>query len=190
MDLNELRSYVEDLKASVKMSRNANQALNDEISNYLKKYVSENDCEERCCFFVKNITPSNNICFVHKFTASEKSFQNLDLSDLPENVHKSDVIVFKNGEYVVDLDLTNEILQIEKRAYESLKSSVNLFKVEGQKYFVCEKSDDSLNPKMSLRIIETNEELWGIDISKELYKKIKYGSIVVYKNGEYEIDVN
>lgn len=171
--------------SDIKIPRNVHTALNEAIARLLKEYVSENNFEEGCCYFVKNIIPAQQVCFVHRFTKAEKSFQNIELEKLPDNIKKGDVVILKEGQFIVDYEITNEVSNVQNRAIESLKNSIELFRVEGKEYFVCDKSDDAEDPKMSLRIEETGEEFWAIEISKELYENIKYGSRVTYKNGKY-----
>ncbi len=72
--LNEtLRGAVETLENSFKLTREARSLINDSIANWLKKYVSSNELSE--CYYVKNVTPESNICFVHTFTADKKRQQ-------------------------------------------------------------------------------------------------------------------
>lgn len=182
--LNEtLRGAVEALESSFKLTREDRSLINNTIANWLKKYVSSNELSE--CYYVKNVTPETNICFVHTFTADRKSFQNLELSKLPTDVKIGDVLVFQNGSFKVDKEITNEILALRKRIMEASKNSKNLFEVDGKEYVVCDKSDEKEEAMMSLKILETGKEFWGIKISQELYEKIKYGSKVIYQDGTY-----
>lgn len=182
--LNEtLRGAVEALENSFKLTREDRSLINDSIANWLKKYVSSNGLSE--CYYVKNVTPESNICFVHTFTADKKSFQNLELSKLSADVKNGDVLIFQNGSFKVDKEATNEILTLRKRIIEASKNSRSLFEVDGKEYFVCDKSDEKEDARMSLKIPETGKEFWGIKISQELYEKIRYGSKVIYQNGTY-----
>lgn len=183
----ELRAHVERCEAAIKLPRSTHSILNNAIASTLRRYVTEHEVEDGCCYFVKNINQDANICFVHAFTPQGKSFQNLTLSGLPQDMKKGDVLVQKEGQIVVEPEITNTILALRKRILESLKNSIELFRVEGKTYFICDKSDDIMKPKMSLRIEETNQEYWGIDIDEELYKQIRYGSKVVYTGGQYTL---
>ena len=40
---------------------------------------------------------------------------------------------------------------------------------------------------MSIKDFETGDILRDVDIDRKLYHNIKYGDIVVYRDGEYEI---
>lgn len=61
-----LREVVSTLESSFKLTREARSLINESISTLLKKYVQTNNLER--CYYVKNITPDSNICFVHSFT--------------------------------------------------------------------------------------------------------------------------
>ena len=181
--LDTLKEYIERIDEEVKIPRATRTLISDSIAEIMKKYISENRLEEGCCYYVKNI--GNNICFVHVYSSTGKSFKNLDLAMLPSDIKNGDVIVMKDGKYVVEQSVTDEIYLTEKRIIDSLKNSIELFRKEGTEYFVCGKSDDSKNPKMNLRIEDTNQEFWGIEIGEELYNKIKFGSKVKYESGKY-----
>lgn len=182
---NTLREAVVALESSFKLSREARSLINESIATLLKKYVQTNNLEK--CYYVKNITPDNNICFVHSFTADKKEFQNISLSELPGDVKIGDVLVSVNDSFRVDEKVTNDVWNLKKRIIEASKNSKSIFEIEGKKYFVCDKSDEKTEAKMSLKDFETSKEYWGISIPQELYDDIRYGSTVEYKNGEYHI---
>lgn len=184
---NSLRGAVEALEESIKLTREARNNINNSISIHLKDYVVSNGVDE--CYYVKNVSPDAGVCFVHCFDKNSKKFQNIELSKVPSNVKKGDVLVKDKDEYKVDLTITSEILNLKKRIIEASKNSRTLFEVPEKEYVVCDKSDEADEAKMSLKIQESGKEFWGISISKELYNQIKYGSKVKYSNGEYHLIV-
>lgn len=180
-----LREAVVALESGFKLSREARSLINESIATLLKKYVQTNNLER--CYYIKNITPDSNVCFVHSFTSDKKEFQNISLQELPSDVKIGDVLVNADGSFIVDEKITNDALNLKKRIIEASKNSKSIFEIEGKRYMVCDKSDEREESKISLKDFDTDKEFWGINISKELYDSIKYGSIVEYKNGEYHI---
>lgn len=180
-----LREAVVALESSFKLSRETRSLINESIATLLKKYVQTNNLER--CYYIKNITPESNVCFVHSFTSDKKEFQNISLQELPSDVKIGDVLVNADGSFIVDEKITNDALNLKKRIIEASKNSKSIFEIEGKRYMVCDKSDEREESKISLKDFDTNKEFWGINISKELYDSIKYGSMVEYKNGEYHI---
>lgn len=180
-----LREAVTTLESSFKLTREARSLINESIATLLKKYVQTNNLER--CYYVKNITPDSNICFVHSFTSDKKEFQNISLSELPLDVKIGDVLIVENGSFKVDEKVTNDVWNLKKRIIEASKNSRSIFEIEGKKYMVCDKSDEREEARMSLKDFDTNKEFWGIGISKELYDNIKYGSTVEYREGKYHI---
>ena len=180
-----LREVVSTLESSFKLTREARSLINESIATLLKKYIQTNNLER--CYYVKNITPDSNICFVHSFTSDKKEFQNISLSELPLDVKIGDVLIAENNSFKVDEKITNEAWNLKKRIIEASKNSRGIFEIEGKKYMVCDKSDEREEARMSLKDFDTNKEFWGIGISKELYDNIKYGSTVEYREGKYYI---
>ena len=180
-----LREVVSTLESSFKLTREARSLINESIATLLKKYVQTNNLER--CYYVKNIMPDSNICFVHSFTSDKKEFQNISLSELPLDVKIGDVLIAENNSFKVDEKITNEAWNLKKRIIEASKNSRRIFEIEGKKYMVCDKSDERDEAKMSLKDFDTNKEFWGIGVSKELYDNIKYGSTVEYREGKYYI---
>ena len=180
-----LREAVSTLESSFKLTREARSLINESIATLLKKYVQTNNLGR--CYYVKNITPDSNICFVHSFTSDKKEFQNISLSELPLDVKIGDVLIAENNIFKVDEKITNEVWNLKKRIIEASKNSRSIFEIEGKKYMVCDKSDEREEARMSLKDFDTNKEFWGISVSKELYDNIKYGSTVEYREGKYYI---
>lgn len=180
-----LREAVSTLESSFKLTREARGLINESIATLLKKYVQTNNLER--CYYVKNITPDSNICFVHSFNSDKKEFQNFSLSELPLDVKIGDVLIAQNNLFKVDEKITNEVWNLKKRIIEASKNSRSIFEIEGKKYMVCDKSDEREEARMSLKDFDTNKEFWGISVSKELYDNIKYGSTVEYREGKYYI---
>ena len=69
--------------------------------------------------------------------------------------------------------------------FKRKENSLEDFQIEGETYVVCDKSDDAVKLKFSLKTQEGDKEFWGIDIAPELYEQIEYGSIVKFENGKY-----
>lgn len=181
-----LHLKIQELLKTLSIPRKEYSSFNKWIVEKLNRFVEENDFEGNCCYFVKNIDNNSNVCFVHKFDGKARSFQNLELSSLPENVSKDDVLVYLDGKIVVQEEVTSELLEEKLRRLVELKESFSLFTEDGKEYVVCDKSDDIIRPQMSLRM-EDGKEYSKIDISSRLYEKIKVGDKVVYRNGDWEV---
>lgn len=180
-----MREYLEHAEKSMDIPRSTNSMINKAVNKYLMELVSEFKPENGCCYLVKNLTPETNICFVHKITETERIFENIELSDVPDGTKIGDILVYTEGKLTVSPVVTGEVLKIRHRIIRSLENSLEDFQIEGETYVVCDKSDDAVKPKFSLKTQEGDKEFWGIDIAPELYEQIEYGSIVKFENGKY-----
>ena len=180
-----MREYLENAEKSMDIPRSTNSMINKAVNKYLMELVSEFKPENGCCFLVKNLTPETNICFVHKITETERIFENIELSDVPSETRIGDILVYTDGKLTISPVVTGEVLKIRHRIIRSLENSLEDFQIEGETYVVCDKSDDLVKPKFSLKTQDGTKEFWGIDISPELYEQIEYGSIVKFENGKY-----
>lgn len=169
----------------IEFSRKDKEELNEKINETLKRFVIEGNLESEKCYFVKNIITATNMVYVQEHTKTDKNHKNIDKGQFPENIKIGDILIIKNGKLIINDEMTCKIKKIEEDAIEKIKDKRKLFKDEKREYIVCGKSDDDIESKMNLRIEETQDELWGIKISKELYEKIKYGSKIRFINGEY-----
>ena len=183
----QMREYLESAEKSLDIPRSTNSMINKAVNKYLMELVSEFKPENGCCFLVKNLTPETNICFVHKITETERIFENIELSDVPSETRIGDILVYTDGKLTISPVVTGEVLKIRHRIIRSLENSLEDFQIEGETYVVCDKSDDAVKPKFSLKTQEGDKEFWGIDIALELYEQIEYGSIVKFENGKYVV---
>lgn len=182
-----MREYLEHAEKIMDIPRSTNSMINKAVNKYLMELVSEFKPENGCCYLVKNLTPETNICFVHKITETERIFENIELSDVPDGTKIGDILVYTEGKLTVSPVVTGEVLKIRQRIIRSLENSIEEFQVEGEVYVVCDKSDDAVKPKFSLRTQDGAKEFWGIEIDAELYEQIEYGSIVKFENGKYVV---
>ncbi len=182
-----LHTEIDDLLKRVKISRSENSNINRTIEKILNEYVSENKSEVNCCYFIKNIDEKNDICFVHKFDGKEKTFQNLKFSEMPIGIKEDDVIVYANKAFAVNEDVTNRVLKAKKLILNNIEESFELFTEEGKEYIVCDKSDDILKPRISLKTKESGKEYVGITVSRELYEAVKVSDTVIYEKNEWKI---
>lgn len=180
-----MREYLESAEKGLDIPRSTNSMINKAVNKYLMELVSEFKPENGCCFLVKNLTPETNICFVHKITETERIFENIELSDVPSETRIGDILVYTDGKLTISPVVTGEVLKIRQRIIRSLENSLEDFQIEGETYVVCDKSDDAVKPKFSLKTQDGTKEFWGIDIAPELYEQIEYGSIVKFENGKY-----
>ena len=183
----QMREYLESAEKSLDIPRSTNSMINKAVNKYLMELVSEFKPENGCCFLVKNLTPETNICFVHQITETERIFENIELSDVPSETRIGDILVYTDGKLTISPVVTGEVLKIRHRIIRSLENSLEDFQIEGETYVVCDKSDDAVKPKFSLKTQEGDKEFWGIDIALELYEQIEYGSIVKFENGKYVV---
>lgn len=182
-----MREYIEKVEKSVSIPRKTISLLNQKVNECLMALVQEFKPEGNCCFLVKNLTSSTNVCFVHKITASERVFENIELSKVPNETKIGDVLVFSDKKLVVSPFVTSEVLKIKQRILQSLENSIENFQNEDEVYIVCDKSDDATKPQFSLRTKDGEKEFWGIDIDVELYNQVEYGTNVKFKNGKYVV---
>ena len=182
-----MREYLEHAEKIMDIPRSTNSMINKAVNKYLMELVSEFKPENGCCYLVKNLTPETNICFVHKITETERIFENIELSDVPDGTKIGDILVYTEGKLTVSPVVTGEVLKIRQRIIRSLENSIEEFQVEGEVYVVCDKSDDAVKPKFSLRTQDGAKEFWGIEIDAELYAQIEYGSNVKFENGKYVV---
>ena len=180
-----MREYLESAEKSMDIPRKISSLINQTVNKYLMELVMEFKPENACCYLVKNLTPETNVCFVHKITEKERIFENIEFSDVPVETRIGDVLVYTDGKLTVSPVVTGEVLKIRQRIIRSLENSLEDFQIEGEMYVVCDKSDDAIKPKFSLKTQDSGKEFWGIEIDAELYEQIEYGSIVKFENGKY-----
>lgn len=182
-----MRECIEKIEKNVSIPRRTISLLNQKVNECLMALVQEFKPEGDCCFLVKNLTPSTNVCFVHKITESERVFENIELSKVPNETKIGDVLVFSDKKLVISPFVTCEVLKIKQRILQSLENSIEDFQNEDEVYIVCDKSDDITEPKFSLRTQNGEKEFWGIGIDVELYNQVEYGTNVKFKNGKYVV---
>lgn len=180
-----MREYLESAEKSMDIPRKISSLINQTVNKYLMELVREFKPENACCYLVKNLTPETNVCFVHKITEKERIFENIEFSDVPVETRIGDVLVYTDGKLTVSPVVTGEVLKIRQRIIRSLENSLEDFQIEGEMYVVCDKSDDAIKPKFSLKTQDSGKEFWGIEIDAELYEQVEYGSIVKFENGKY-----
>ena len=182
-----INEILERNEIEMSIPRKLHSLINKKIEECLVNFALEGEIEEQYCYFVKNINHDTNICFVHKFSKDGKTFQNIDASSVPSDTKKEDILVLKDGKLIVHTEITEKVAQLKAELLASYEESKHLFEIEGEEYFVSDKSDDELSAKMSLRTKDGTAERTGIDIDAELYHKIRYGSKVRFESGNYVI---
>ena len=93
---------------------------------------------------------------------------------------------WKNGEYVVDKELTEKLAKQEQEIDNSVKELYNSFRTEGTYYKVEELEGDYvtlINQDTGVRFGETT-------FSKEFYDSLSPGMMLKYEHGKYVIDNN
>lgn len=93
---------------------------------------------------------------------------------------------WKNGEFVIDKELTEKLAKQEQEIDNSVKELYNSFRTEGTYYKVEELEGDYvtlINQDTGVRFGETT-------FSKEFYNSLSPGMMLKYEHGKYVIDNN
>ena len=170
----------------------------NELSNFLNNIDDKNAIEENILDSLK--TFNNEINDKYYYIASGEEFFNVKTyengkwissgtmhkSEFPSNTEIGSALRWKNGEFVIDKILTENLAKQEKEINASIENLYNSFRTEGTYYKVEELEGDYI----TLINQDTGVSFSESDFSKQLYNSLDYGTMLKFENGKYVIDNN
>ena len=185
-----------------KILENTKEKLNDGIQNFcneLSDYLRDKEkLTEDTLDLLKTFNNEINDKYFYIVSGEEffsvQTYENgkwissgkMHKSEFPENTEIGTALRWKNGEFVVDKELTEKLAKQEREIDNSVKELYNSFRTEGTYYKVEELEGDYvtlINQDTGVRFGETT-------FSKEFYDSLSYGMMLKYEHGKYAIDNN
>ena len=185
-----------------KILENTKEKLNDGIQNFcneLSDYLRDKEkLTEDTLDLLKSFNNEINDKYFYIVSGEEffsfQTYENgkwissgtMHKSEFPENTEIGTALRWKNGEFVVDKELTEKLAKQEQKIDNSVKELYNSFRTEGTYYKVEELEGDYvtlINQDTGVRFGETT-------FSKEFYDSLSYGMMLKYEHGKYVIDNN
>ena len=185
-----------------KILENTKEKLNDGIQNFcneLSDYLRDKEkLTEDTLDLLKTFNNEINDKYFYIVSGEEffsvQTYENgkwissgkMHKSEFPENTEIGTALRWKNGEFVVDKELTEKLAKQEREIDNSVKELYNSFRTEGTYYKVEELEGDYvtlINQDTGVRFGETT-------FSKEFYDSLSYGMMLKYEHGKYVIDNN
>ena len=185
-----------------KILENTKEKLNDGIQNFcneLSDYLRDKEkLTEDTLDLLKTFNNEINDKYFYIVSGEEffsfQTYENgkwissgtMHKSEFPENTEIGTALRWKNGEFVVDKELTEKLAKQEQEIDNSVKELYNSFRTEGTYYKVEELEGDYvtlINQDTGVRFGETT-------FSKEFYDSLSCGMMLKYEHGKYVIDNN
>ena len=185
-----------------KILENTKEKLNDGIQNFcneLSEYLRDKEkLTENTLDLLKTFNNEINDKYFYIVSGEEffsvQTYENgecissgtMHKSEFPENTEIGTALRWKNGEFVVDKELTEKLAKQKQEIDNSVKELYNSFRTEGTYYKVEELEGDYvtlINQDTGVRFGETT-------FSKEFYDSLSYGMMLKYEHGKYVIDNN
>lgn len=188
-DRNEL-SLLQRVQEKEKLTTSYRDKMHVKRNNILNNYAQETlDRGEMYFIYSKNSRKDDtyNLCLCE----DGKSNQVIEVAekDLPKGAGADSVLRIENGEYILDKqgtqDVLEEITEMVKELLEKQTSELKELRSEGHIYEVVEKTGDTVwlmdNTKNDGNCFEE------INFNKEALEKAKGGVMYKYTDGEYQI---
>ena len=191
----EINKILENTKEKVD---NVIQDYCNELSSYLKNTDNKNKIAENTLDLLKTFNNEINDKYYYIVSGNEffnvQTYENgkcissgrMHQSEFPDNTEIGTALRWKNGKFVIDKQLTDNLAKQEKEIDDSIENLYNSFKTEGTHYKVEEFEGDYI----TLINQDTGVSFSETDFSKELYDSLNYDTILKFENGRYVIDNN
>lgn len=177
---------------------NGMQNFCNELSSFLNNTYNKNTVAENVLDSLKTFNNVINDKYYYIVSGDEffsvQTYENgkwissgtMHKSEFPANTEIGSVLRWKNGEFVIDKQLTKNLAKQEKEIDVSIENLYNTFRTEGTYYKVEELEGDYI----TLINQDTGVSFSETKFSKELYDIVSYGTMLKFENGEYVIDNN
>lgn len=177
---------------------NGIQNFCNELSSFLNNTDNKNNVAENVLDSLKTFNNVINDKYYYIVSGDEffsvQTYENgkwissgtMHKSEFPVDTEIGTALRWKNGEFIIDKQLTEKLAKQEKEIDVSIENLYNTFRTEGTYYKVEELEGDYItliNQDTGVSFSETN-------FSEELYNSVDYGTMLKFKNGKYVIDNN
>ena len=187
-------SILEQVQNSEKVTVMYRDKMNIERNNILNNYAKENQNNATLYYIYSKVQDANTYCL----SICEENKSNVVIEankeELPEGISVDTVLRQENGKYIADTRATFIVRkQIEEMVNKFLKEQEQYLqsnRLEGHTYEVGEVENDRVwlydITKNSANGIEAFEE---INFPLEFINNLTEGTKVIYRNGNYEINI-
>lgn len=170
----------------------------NEISNFLNNTDSRNRVTGNVLDSLKTFNNEINDKYYYIVSGDEffsvQTYENgkwissgtMHKTEFPDDTVIGTALRWKNGEFVIDKQLTENLVKQEKEINVSIENLYNSFRTEGTYYKVEELEGDYI----TLINQDTGVSFSESDFSKQLYDSLDYGTMLKFENGKYVIDNN
>lgn len=177
---------------------NGIQNFCNELSSFLNNTDNKNNVAENVLDSLKTFNNVINDKYYYIVSGDEffsvQTYENgkwissgtMHKSEFPANTEIGSALRWKNGEFVIDKQLTKNLAKQGKEIDVSIENLYNTFRTEGTYYKVEELEGDYI----TLINQDTGVSFSETKFSKELYDIVSYGTMLKFENGEYVIDNN
>ena len=177
---------------------NGIQNFCNELSNFLNNTQRRNTVAENVLDSLKTFNNKINEKYYYIVSGDEfftvQTYENgkwissgtMHKSEFPDNTVIGTALRWKNGEFVIDKILTENLAKQEKEINASIENLYNSFRTEGTYYEVEELEGDYI----TLVNQDTGVSFSESDFSKQLYDSLDYGMMLKFDNGKYVIENN
>ena len=183
-------SILEQIQKENKVTTNCRDKMNIERMNILNAYEEQTfEKGEMYYIYSKDLGEDGfyNLCNCQK--GKSNNIIELQERKLPKGAGVDSILRIQNGEFVLDAEVTQVILnEMKKMANQLLieqQQELKDYRIEGHLYEFVEKNEESI--WLIDRTKSDGNCFEEIEFPKELLEKSKKDSIFQYKNGEYEL---
>ena len=174
----------------IEAKRKVSKAYGNEIKKKIDEILMSHSTET--LYFIHNkFTKTDEKYSVYKYENGEAEVIALEKDKLPQNSGVNSILRLKNGEYILDEEVTenvqNEIMQMAEEVLNGQDKELDEYRKENHLYMVEEKINDRVF------LIDITEKvgysLEEVNFPEELLPKAHIGATFEYKNGKYEYNV-
>lgn len=166
----------------IQMTRETEEKLKETTENIIRNHIS-NDSP---LYYV--LGKKGNTYNILEYSQSDKPYDyfNIKESELPYGTKEGEVFRKENNHYIIDSNITNEIMDNKNNLLKEQEESLNNCRVDGI-YTVTGYEDDCETWQTFLTNKDTGITFQEIDMPHEIYHQIAYGSELERKNGQYRV---
>ncbi len=186
--INELENFLEK-KDEIQESRQVSLISKNKIRNQQSVIIQQYADKENATLYYVNNQLENGKYRIEKYSNNKRENLQIEKEELPSDIEINTVMQMKDGKYQIDQELTEKIAQDIKKCTKQIldeqDKKLEEYRQEGHSYKITE----NRNNRVFIWDITTmpSIEIEAVDFPKELKEKVTEGTIVIYKNGKYEM---
>ena len=157
---------------------------NNFIRNFIEELNKALERNNKTYCVASNVNPKGEIFIVAQDgTGAGRHFK---IEELPKEIQYGSILRYKNGQFVIDRELTKVSLEEDRKANEEVRSLVSQYKMEGTEYIVEQKLDEYV----VLKNQDTGFKFSTSDFEEGDFEKLYEGTTLQCKDSNYIIKEN